>query len=94
MFNLFKWFKCFKKSGQSKETAKKRLQITLLYDKLEISKDILDDLNQEIIEVISRYFMIDKNALTLDFRKAHHEHLSVLTVNTPILGSKLKKAGS
>ncbi|MBF0117526.1 MAG: cell division topological specificity factor MinE [Desulfobacterales bacterium] len=87
---MFNFFKKLSKNGQSKDTAKKRLQITLLYDKLEVSKDILDDLNRDIVEVISRYFEIDKNALTLDFRKANDERMSALVVNTPILGSKQK----
>ncbi|MFZ3044653.1 MAG: cell division topological specificity factor MinE [Desulfatirhabdiaceae bacterium] len=71
------------KSGNQ---AKQRLQFALIYDKLEISDDILTRLQQDIIEVISRYFEIDKNSLQLDIKKS--EGRSALVVNTPILSAK------
>lgn len=78
------WFK--KRNKVSKDVAKKRLQLTLVYDKLEVSEDILRNLHMEIVEVISRYFEIDKESLTLDINKT--DDLSALVVNTPILKAK------
>lgn len=73
----------------SKNTAKKRLQFALVYDKLEVSDDILRNLQNDIVEVISKYFEIDKEALKLDIRKA--DDLSALVVNTPILSAKRRE---
>lgn len=73
----------------SKEVAKKRLKFALIYDKLEVSDDILKDLHRDILEVIGRYFEIDQKAFKLDIRRS--DEFSALVVNTPILSAKHKK---
>jgi cell division topological specificity factor len=75
----------FSKSG-SKETAKKRLQFALVYDRLEVSDDTLKDMQNEIVAVISRYFVIDQNQLKLDITRKND--LSALILNTPIISAK------
>lgn len=87
MFNDF-IRKILGERNDSKEVAKKRLKFALVYDKLEISDNILRDLHRDMVEVISRYFEIDKNAFKLDIRRS--ENLSALIVNTPILAAKRK----
>lgn len=77
------------KSESSKDVAKRRLKFALIYDKLEVSDDILSNLHRDIVEVISRYFEIDKEALKLDIRRA--DNLSALVVNTPILSARRQK---
>jgi cell division topological specificity factor len=74
--------KLFNKNG-SKETAKKRLQFALVYDRLEVSDDHLTNMQNEIIEVISRYFVIDREQLKLDITRDND--LSALMLNTPII---------
>ena len=81
--------KLFGKEG-SKEVAKKRLKFALVYDKLEVSDEILEALQQDIIKVISKYFEIDQNALKLDIQRS--DDLSALTFNTPILSAKHAQA--
>jgi cell division topological specificity factor len=76
--------KLFNKNG-SKDTAKKRLQFALVYDRLEVSDDNLKDMQKEIIEVISRYFVIDKEKLKLDITRDNE--LSALMLNTPIISA-------
>jgi len=85
MFNDF-FGKFFGKPGNSKETAKKRLKFALVYDKLEISDDLLNDLQRDVVEVISRYFEIDTTAMKLDIKRS--DDLSALVFNTPILSAK------
>ncbi len=87
MFNGF-LKKIFGREGSGNQ-AKQRLQFALIYDKLEISDDILNLLQQDIVDVISRYFEIDKKSLQLDIRKT--EGRSALVVNTPILSAKRQK---
>jgi cell division topological specificity factor len=77
--------KLFNKSG-SKETAKKRLQFALVYDRLEVSEDILSNMQNEIVDVISRYFIIDRNQLKLNITR--QDDLSALVLNTPIISAK------
>lgn len=77
--------KLFNKTG-SKDIAKKRLKFALIYDKLEIRDDVLVNLQQDLIEVISRYFEIDKKAIILDIQRS--DECSALVFNTPILSAK------
>jgi len=74
------------KSTSSKEVAKKRIKFALVYDKIEVSDNLLKDLQQDIIEVISRYFEIDKNSLTLDIQRM--DDLSALVMNTSIISAR------
>jgi cell division topological specificity factor len=80
------WLRKFVKKNDSKDVAKKRLRFALIYDKLEVSEDILEHLQQDIVEVISRYFEIDKDAVKLDLRRS--DDLSALVLNTPIIAAK------
>ncbi len=80
--------KFFNKSG-SKETAKKRLQFALVYDRLEVSEDTLTDMQNEIVAVISRYFVIDREKLKLDITRRND--LSALVFNTPIISAKARR---
>ncbi len=81
--------KVFGKNETSKDVAKRRLKFALIYDKLEVSDDILSNLHRDIVEVVSRYFEIDKEALKLDIRRS--DDLSALVVNTPILSARHQK---
>lgn len=78
--------KIFGKSETSKDAAKKRLKFALVYDKLEVSDDILKDLQNDIIDVISRYFEIDTKSLELNINKS--DDISALVFNTPILAAR------
>ncbi len=70
----------------SREVAKKRLKFALVYDKLEVSDDMLNNLQQELLEVISRYFEIDRESINLDIQRS--DEYSALVFNTPILSAK------
>ena len=70
----------------SKNVAKKRLKLALIYDKLEVSDDILGNLRQDIMDVISRYFVIDKESLKLDIQRSND--LSALVLSTSIVKAK------
>ncbi len=70
----------------SREVAKKRLKFALVYDKLEVSDTMLDNLQSELMEVISRYFEIDQNAMNLDIQRS--DDYSALVLNTPILSAR------
>ena len=81
MLNGF--FKKLSRQKPSGHTAKKRLQFALVYDKLEINDSTLSNLQQDIVEVISKYFEIDTDAVQLEVQR--EDDLSALVFNTPIL---------
>ncbi len=80
--------KLFGKNGGSKDTAKRRLQFALVYDRLEVSDDILKDMQYEIVKVVTRYFVIDSNQLKLDITR--DDDMSALVFNTPIISAKAR----
>jgi cell division topological specificity factor len=74
----------------SKDAAKKRLQFSLIYDKLEVNDTTLTDLQKDIVDVISKYFEIDKDSLELKVKR--DDDVSALVFNTPILHVKRTRA--
>lgn len=80
--------KFFGKNG-SKDTAKKRLKFALVYDRLQVTDDVLKDMQNEIVAVISRYFVIDRDNMKLDITR--HNDLSALVLNTPIVSTKARQ---
>ncbi len=75
----------------SKDIAKKRLKFALVYDKLEVKDDMLINLQQDLVEVISRYFEIDRESILLDIQRS--DNCSALVFNTPILSAKRRQTG-
>jgi len=86
---LTTWFEKFRGKKNSKDVAKSRLRFALICDKLDVSNEILSDLQREIVEVISRYFEIDRDAVKLDIRRK--DDLS-LVFKTPIHAAKRRGA--
>jgi len=82
--------KRFTGAKPSKDAAKKRLQFSLIYDKLEVNDTTLTDLQKDIVDVISNYFEIDKDSLELKVKR--DDDVSALVFNTPILHVKRKRA--
>ena len=74
----------------SRDAAKKRLRFALVYDKLEVNDNTLESLQQDIVEVISKYFEIDKSSLQLEVQR--DDDVSALVFNTPILHVKRSRA--
>ena len=75
-----------KQTEESKDIAKKRLKLALVCDKLEVSEDILNKLQTDIVTVISRYFEINKKEFNIDIQRT--DDLASLVLNTPILRTR------
>ena len=87
---LQEFLKRFSGQKRSSDEAKKRLQFSLVCDKLEVNDTTLTDLQRDIVDVISKYFEIDKDALELKVKS--DKNVSALVFNTPILHVKRKQA--
>ena len=61
MFDIFKSFSNDKKS--SKNIAKERLKLVLVHDRVDCSPELIELIQRDIIEVISKYAEIDKDGL-------------------------------
>ncbi len=87
---LIEWLKkVFGTGGTSSQAAKKRLQFALVYDKFEMTEDTLERLQADIVNVISKYFVIDQKELKLNIR--HQGETSALVMNTPIQSARITR---
>ena len=53
------WKSLFSRSSSSKEVAKKRLQLLLIHDQVDLTPDQMVQMKQEIVEVIERYLSVE-----------------------------------
>lgn len=70
---------------RSSDVARKRLKLALVCDSLEVSDEVLNHLREDLLDVISTYFEIDRKEFTLDIDKT--DEYSALVMNTPILSA-------
>jgi len=70
----------------SREIAKERLKLILVYDRVKISPDLLQTLKDEIISVISEYIEIDREATEVTLQPG--KKYSRLVANIPIVRTR------
>ncbi|TMA59979.1 MAG: cell division topological specificity factor MinE [Deltaproteobacteria bacterium] len=66
----------------SKEQAKDRLQVVLVYDRLGLSADQMEALRRDIMETISRHIAIDSERVKIDFQ--HKQSPAEVVINAPV----------
>lgn len=72
---------------KSKDVAKNRLKVVLVQDKGGLSDEMLQKLQGEIMEVISRYIEIDNAAMDVGVKKIETDEgelVNALVANIPI----------
>lgn len=75
----------------SKDVAKQRLKFALLTDKLDVKKETLKELQKDLIEIISKYFEIDKNSISIDIQRS--DECSALVFSSPIISANQNRGG-
>lgn len=70
-------------SFDSKDDAKNRLKLVLMHDRSQLSPGQMEQMRDELVEVISRYVEIDKEALDLCLES--ETNTIALVANIPIL---------
>ena len=80
--------------GNSREKAKKRLQLVLIHDRADISPMMLENLRTDLIDVINKYMEIDVQNIEMDLDRDNGS--VALVANIPVVsikrGSKADRA--
>lgn len=77
------------KSEKSGKVAKKRLQMVLIQDRANVSPEVMEQLRDEIIQVISKYMVINKTDMEISL--ANDNDSVALVANIPVQNVKHHK---
>lgn len=70
-------------SDASKSVAKSRLHFVLVQDRTGLTNDEMSEFRSEMVKVIERYFMIDKDAFDIKYQRDNET--TTLLINSPII---------
>jgi len=66
----------------SKDTAKHRLKLVLIQDRLDLAPEKLEEMKKEIWEVVSKYMVVDDDFMEFEVRRM--DDLTVLVSNIEV----------
>ena len=75
-----------KDNNSSKNVAKDRLRLVLVHDRADVSPQLLEDLKEDLIKVITSYMEIDEKALEVNFDNS--DNTVALVANIPVIKMK------
>lgn len=75
--NIIKWFQ--KDDHNAGAVAKRRLQLVLVNNRVGLTPDLMDQLKNDIMDVVSKYFEVDQD--TTDFNVERSEESIALVSN-------------
>jgi cell division topological specificity factor len=71
---------------KSKDRAHDRLKLVLMHDRSAISPEVMRMLQDEIVQVITKYMEVDTSSITCELGK--EEDVAALSVSVPVKGMK------
>ena len=89
MRELIRWFLSLSKKESeqlevtlSKDTARQRLKLVLIQDRLELAPEKFEEMKKEIWDVVSKYIVVDDEFMEFEVRRL--EELTVLVSNIEV----------
>ena len=86
MLDIVRWLlsqkQLLKYRERTKDTARQRLQLVLIQDRLDLSPEIMEAMKREILEVVSRYMVVDEDFMEFEVRRL--DELMVLISNIEV----------
>ena len=87
LFNkVFGFFRQAEKEENAKDTAENRLRVVLMQDRTNLTPELLEKMRGELIELLSKYVEMDKDALELNFEQEGNQMALMLSI--PVLRAK------
>lgn len=75
-----------KKEENAKDVACNRLRVVLMQDRTNLTPELLERMRQELIDLLSKYVEMDKEALELNFEQDGNQMALMLSI--PVLRAK------
>lgn len=75
-----------KKEENAKEVACNRLRVVLMQDRTNLSPELMERMRQELVDLLSKYVEMDKEALELNFEQEGNQMALMLSI--PVLRAK------
>lgn len=79
----------FEKSENTSETATNRLQVILMHDRTKLDPLIMNKMREELIDVFSKYVVIDKEQLEIGLK--NEGDAVALMLNIPVVRAKTEE---
>lgn len=76
----------FQRTVPSREIAKERLKLILVHDRSLLSDDQFERMKEELVNVLSKYFEIEKNEIKIDIQRDSPR--TVLEATVPVISVK------
>ena len=73
----------FGRNKDSKGTAKSRLHFVLVQDRTGLTNEELAGFKQEMVDVLEKYFVIEKDGFDIEYRR--DSDMTTLVINSPII---------
>ncbi len=67
MIDLLRW--ALQKREPSKDSARRRLQLILVLDRIGVSPEHMEAMKRDIIQTVSRYLVVDEESVEMDMRR-------------------------
>ncbi len=84
ILNLFKQTES--KEENAKDVARNRLRVVLMQDRTNLTPDLLQRMRKELVELLSKYVEMDKDALELNFDQEGDQMALMLSI--PVIRAK------
>ena len=68
MIDLLRW--ALQKQERSKDSARKRLQLVLVLDRIGMSAERIDAMKGDIIQAVSRYLDVEDGSIEVDIQRS------------------------
>ena len=73
---------------KSKNVAKSRLQLILVQDRTGIDEEIMESLQAELTEVLSKYFILEREHVEMELER--EQDSMALVANIPVVGTRVR----